>query len=336
MWPAIGPACDVSVDSSSRRCMDQVKAWLEECLTSHPYCPAHTIPSLPRRVLHVGTADKQPYLHISDDEVAEYAILSHCWGSKQPMTTTQSSIQQRQAGVPFDSLPKTFQDAVLVTRSIGLTYLWIDSLCIIQDHLPDWEIEASKMANYYKNAKITIAADGAENSEGGLFIPSPYRNTLLATLECQGPNNSESSVFIRQFAGFQSHYEINCHVKPKMDAKFPGHPLWKRAWALQEDLLSRRMLHYTAVELSWRCTTVDYCECSTVKSHAWANKFQRKLLGIDQAREVPSSFAMEGLPENSSDVENIVQTNWEGLVNSYTSRKLTYELDRLPALAGIA
>ncbi|KAF1924124.1 heterokaryon incompatibility, partial [Didymella exigua CBS 183.55] len=67
-------------------------------------------------------------------------------------------------------LPKTFQDAVLVTRALGLRYLRIDSLCTLQDSHTDWEREASRMASVYMDAYVTISAAASSNSDGGLFF----------------------------------------------------------------------------------------------------------------------------------------------------------------------
>lgn len=82
-------------------------------------------------------------------------------------------------GIDWDDLPRTFQDAVITTRAIGIQYLWIDSLCIIQDDLGDWRQESSKMAEVYTNAWLTIAASYARDSTEGLF-DACYRPSLEA------------------------------------------------------------------------------------------------------------------------------------------------------------
>jgi hypothetical protein len=94
-----------------------------------------------------------PYLKLTSsfDPPAKYAALSHCWGLYPLLTTTTSNISSHssrppgRSGIPLSSLPRTFRDAILIKRALGLRYLWIDSLCIIQDSDVDWEREWALM-----------------------------------------------------------------------------------------------------------------------------------------------------------------------------------------------
>ncbi|ORY13348.1 heterokaryon incompatibility, partial [Clohesyomyces aquaticus] len=92
-----------------------------------------------------------------------YVALSHCWGSPEnhPLETTKENYGERLAGVPLENLPKTFRGVVKITNHIGVKYLWIDSLCIIQDDTEDWKQEAAKMGAVYEYARLTIAAADA-------------------------------------------------------------------------------------------------------------------------------------------------------------------------------
>jgi len=85
------------------------------------------------------------------------------------LKTERNSLHDRKEGIPWKDIPKTFQDAMVVTRSLGLRFLWIDSLCIIQDDLDDWALESSKMCHIYANATLTLAASAAEDGAGGLL-----------------------------------------------------------------------------------------------------------------------------------------------------------------------
>ena len=89
-----------------------------------------------------------------------FVCLSHCWGSPsvRPIQTTKRSISQHRKRIPFTHLSLTFKDAVRITRDLGQRYLWIDSLCIVQDDEQDWVKEASKMPNIYGAAMLTLAA----------------------------------------------------------------------------------------------------------------------------------------------------------------------------------
>jgi hypothetical protein len=100
--------------------------------------------------------------------------LSHCWGTKHFLNLEDHNLQQFLGpGLPWDELIKNraFEHAIEITRSLGIRYLWIDSLCIIQRQpdLADWKKEAQLMHRYYRNSWINIAASASKDSEGGLF-----------------------------------------------------------------------------------------------------------------------------------------------------------------------
>jgi hypothetical protein len=122
---------------------------------------------------------------------ARYIALSHCWGmSGPPIRTTRESLQDYEREVELSALPKSFQDAVTVTRSLGVRYLWIDSLCIVQNDEKDWEAEASKMSSVYSHAYITLAATEAKNSTEGFGI-GPQDASIVVDLS-QSSGNHET------------------------------------------------------------------------------------------------------------------------------------------------
>ena len=81
--------------------------------------------------------------------------------------TTLDTLEDRMKDIPFNTLSCLFQDAVTVTRKIGIRYLWIDSLCIIQDSRQDWERESAAMGQVYEYAEVTISAVKSENGAPG-------------------------------------------------------------------------------------------------------------------------------------------------------------------------
>jgi hypothetical protein len=116
--------------------------------------------SLPTRLINIGSADgkQNPFLWECRGSERCYAALSYCWGTSTPFTTRINSYKDRLQGFTLDELPKTVRDAVVITRMLGLQFLWVDALCIIQGDSIDWQRESSKMDNIYGNASITIAA----------------------------------------------------------------------------------------------------------------------------------------------------------------------------------
>lgn len=120
----------------------QIAQWMRECLTSHTKCFDIQTVAATRDILPLRLLDLAPALHANIIKLdfseplpfhAVYVTLSHCWGGSRKTTLTTSSLATFQAGIHLSTLPKTFQDAVILTRSLGVRYLWIDALCIIQD-----------------------------------------------------------------------------------------------------------------------------------------------------------------------------------------------------------
>lgn len=152
--------------------------------------PPLKLPSLPSRVIDVDpdTSSTDVRLFESQGRRARYIALSHRWGGLHTPTTSGSSLKQRLSGIAWNDLPKTFQDAITITRLLHVRYLWIDSLCIIQDDKRDWEKESSNMAEVYHNAYLTIAASFSTGSSSGCFLgfdelskhddPSPDERSL--------------------------------------------------------------------------------------------------------------------------------------------------------------
>jgi hypothetical protein len=100
----------------------------------------------------------------------EYLTLSHCWGKDQIFRLLETNIDQLRKAIPTNRLPQTFQQAIALTKRMGHRYIWIDSLCIIQDSEDDWHYESSRMGDVYKNSFCNISATAAEDGRMGLFF----------------------------------------------------------------------------------------------------------------------------------------------------------------------
>jgi hypothetical protein len=167
-----------------------------------------------------------------------YIALSHCWGAptaeeKRQFCTTRENHKRRLKGFSIECLPKTFQDAIRVTRELGKHFLWIDSLCIIQDDIKDWGIEARRMEEIYSSAYCTIAASSARGwSEGFLN------------------ERSTSCIQVKHPSG------TGIYVSDDMDdfvSDVEKSSLGQRAWVLQERVLSRRTIHFASNHTYWEC-----------------------------------------------------------------------------------
>ena len=228
------------------------RRWLQQCLSSHGDCIANiqSVPHIPARLVEISGSDANPILRIietaSRPREGEYITLSHCWGAAEFLTLRESCIDNMKEGIVWSSLPQTFQDAVIVTMWFQIKYLWIDSLCIIQDSQEDWEKESKNMKHIYKNSFLTIAATRAVDAAGGLFID---RNPDIVRI------SKVHALWSPELEGDYLFFVENLWYHEILES-----PLMKRAWVYQERLLSPRVLHLGRSQMLWECQSLDACE----------------------------------------------------------------------------
>jgi hypothetical protein len=291
-----------------------VKEWIRDCENNHSQCATRPA-KLPTRVINVGIAGGQePALKVaSSGDTAYYITLSHCWGRKPVIKTTKATLQSHLTQLPMASLPNTFRDAITITRTLGIRYLWIDSLCIIQDDANDWEKESAVMGQIYAHSYLTIAAAASIDSSGGCFLQRP-RDTDTR-IKCSLDDGSTGHVFLRP--------------KPKGFHDLENSFLQTRAWVAQERLLSSRSIHYDVDQIMWECKETRLTEdCVPVdvdidhhQGMRWDGRFQ-----LQYPRYVTkwSSLSIDFV------------WDWYAMIDNYTTRNLTNPDDKLPALSGIA
>ncbi|EHK17993.1 uncharacterized protein TRIVIDRAFT_44823, partial [Trichoderma virens Gv29-8] len=229
--------------------------WMINCSQNHEKCQLaqhfkEKSDSIPTRLIDVQS-DNGDTVRLVDtkEELAGtmqpvYLILSYCWGAgNEAAKTTQNNYRQRKHQIVVRNLPKTIRDAIAVTRIMGIRYLWVDALCIIQpaddDFLDDWNIEAAQMGSYYSNAQLCISALSTSDSSDG-FLRERH-SARYPWREGEYLQHGEN------FFSIKPPEEIT----PEPNIKFM--PLMKRAWALQERILSIRRLHWSMAGLLWEC-----------------------------------------------------------------------------------
>lgn len=325
-----------SDSTASAESWDTVVGWLEKCQTQHAKCPSrHWSPSwYPTRLLDLGRVDDDVSmlrLVITRDVDmcgSPYVTLSHRWGSSDILKLTRQALSGFIGhGISISALPKTFQDAVMVARRLKVRYLWIDSLCIIQDDegLADWLKEARCMDKVYANSLCNISATGSSDSSQGLFFRRRPESVYVNELElCWDPAEWFKPDPPKTRYTF---YEMQLWGKGLGEA-----PLLQRGWVVQERFLAQRVIHFSQDQLYWECPELDACET-----------FPEQLPGISKATAMFKRLPLDSgeQAKEKQQTENLDQASedhqlWRRLVAAYSKCLLSKPEDKLIAFSGIA
>lgn len=279
--------------------------------------------SVNQRVILTRTMDEVRYL---------YVALSHCWGSNEEASkipvTTEDNFEERQArGVKVAELTRTFREAVDLTVRLGMEFIWIDSLCIIQDNKEDWENECPNMGNIYGRANLVIGAAHAKDGQEGLYHAreAPHRIEFVSP----GGHPVKANVKAMCLPVSQDTILEQVHDVWKKGEQFwtAGHlPLMNRAWAFQERMLARRIVYFTPSELVWECRREASCECGDLQDPRSA------FPEFGPGRSLKTKY--QHVVSWGSDSERT--QFWHNITAQFSARQITYHEDRLPALASIA
>jgi len=358
------------VDSASS--LDQAHAWIKECTEEHSGACGQSSNSshfLPTRVIDVGLRSGPKILKLvnGSEHNGPYITLSHCWGKKPYLITTRATLDQYQIEIPECNLAKTSRDAIFITRNLGIRYLWIDYLCIIQDDMQDWERESAAMSDIYQKSFLTIAAtSGVDGDAGCIYTDRPRTDSI--SLRC-GVN------VCRRIHDFNNAVENSV--------------LGSRAWCFQERYLSPRILHCASEQMFWECRSACFAEdgIPTAAQEPWAQRISDnpqnpntdfkmispelrdsrcvpQLSDLDvvdigdvSSREAHNEFwtALTSITAENFDHRMISRYSkdsdlldkyyvtkkklirkWYTLVEAYSQCQLTYDSDKLPALGGLS
>lgn len=306
---------------------DLLSCWLSNCLQNHSRCRAAQRGFIPTRLLQIDFFEDCQDIKLvefsSKSTAVSYISLSHCWGapSQPPIRTLQSNIVEHRERIKFQDLSRTFRDAVEVTRGLKISYIWIDSLCIIQDSGDDWEREAAQMGEIYRESICTLCALSSKDGDGGCRVNASnedvdhlryvdldiveYRIRLIET------ETNDSRTILE--------WDVEYGDDDFKSRPWGGNPLRTRAWTFQERELSVRAIHFSKQTLLWECMEM---KGSTEIPHGVTRRY-------DESKPDP----VQTLP---SETETVHQHQWYGKVEDYTSRFLTKESDKLVAFSGYA
>lgn len=283
---------------------------------------------------------------------------------------TDDTLEQFQKFLPFTELSANFKDAIIITRQLGIRYLWIDSLCIIQSSRRDWEIESKRMGHVYGNATVTLSAMASHGSKGGILKNIPVD---LSPPPAEIPIASNNHDFVA----------VSRHESTAEDLGMLHNqgPLQSRGWTLQEFVLSPRHLFYGAHQIYWKCAAGEYPGLAEdiftpftrlgalpTGLHTFVpvifnfHKEVHHLIGLTSPSHALGYLNVDGstrglrFPHNSyddvaavlssglrSDDEqepvpspDVILQEYYRLITAYSERNLTVASDKLPAFSGLA
>ena len=314
----------MNLEVASKSTFGLARDWLDKCLNGkppHEKCKRATVAYLPKRLVEIDVKSENPSLRLRDtvypaSTTAElYVALSYCWGGEQDCKTTKATLPDRYVGIPWASLPKTIQDAVTVTRELGIRFLWVDSLCIVQDDEDDKETQIPEMAQVYGSSTVTIAASRSSCVHNGFLSDRDPVSLLqeIFKLPYHCPDGSLGSVLL-------SNDEADTDVDP----------LHTRGWALQERILSPRFLDYGSRQLRWMCSGTFDPQAGTISDDSRTDGW------LPEARfSSRSVYSFSTKTLMSGDKKTLI-SEWAQIIEEYTSRDLTDPKDRLRGICGIA
>lgn len=323
---------DVPKNTNSDASFDWVAEKLRQCDNSHGCNRMRSkLPAiLPRRILDVGSTDSS-LVHLKeidarDSVVPKYACLSHCWGASRPLKTVAANLDLHKHEISWSSLPLLFRDSIAYVRKLGISLLWIDSLCIIQDDKEDWRMEAAKMASIYQNAYLVLSASKSPNSEESLFGGIDEKsNPIIINIPSLSPGSA--LCFRKSFTHLPGYMDQRLVKKSPL-------PTFSRGWIFQERLLASRVLHFGPQELSWECLEESACQCTGKYSSASGGAIGTALTMSAQRILKPKAVFNQDYWEQLDETKLIKV--WHMLVEDYTRLHLTFESDIFPAMSGIA
>ena len=252
--------------------------------------------------VRITVTDKNP-------RAGDYMTLSHCWGAAQLITLRKDNLAELRQGIQLTNLPKTFQDAVAVARWFQIRYLWVDSLCILQDSEEDWVKESAMMRSVYSHSIMNISATGAADPSMGCFL-------------------DRNADHVRPFSALLSDPEIEyiCFNEDFWRANISDAPLSKRAWVCQERLLSPRILHFGAAQMSWECMELASCETfpEGIPKYSYIYSYIEHHSSVISKRDFIDH------------TQGFSKSMWNKLVTYYTGCAMTVPSDIYMAFAGIA
>lgn len=290
--------------------------WVNNCKDNHISCNYERTPGNPTRLIKISQSEDEPYYHLQLHETDSsrsyrYIALSHCWTYSKPLKTTHENLVQHEESIPYDLVSPVFDNAFHMTWCCGVDYIWIDSLCIIQNDAAEWEKESSRMGAVYSNALVVFASHGYDFG---------LRRDALKSLEDPW-REDDPPVFCRPLTDHK-----NFFLPPKRTDSW-----FSRGWCMQERLLARRILHFGGRndEMWFECNSTIECECGrSDESREKRHNLTLKELRASLLYSIDANQSAELDPDE-------VWKYYIRFCEAYSAGHLTFATDSIPAMSSL-
>ncbi|KAK3352525.1 heterokaryon incompatibility protein-domain-containing protein [Lasiosphaeria hispida] len=293
------PDIDAEIDCQ------RVSTWIRHCTAEHDDClvlPQNRFRDRFPGLETLRLIDIPRGCLIETREALPYVALSYVWGAvsnfrltkaNKPALMRPGAIQSQEV---WDALPRTISDSIILLSRLGFSYLWVDSLCLLQNDPEDLSQGVNVMDQIYEKATLTIVAASGHDANAGL------PGVRIGSREAKKP-------FSREVLPGLS---LGTYFGP--DHLLSGSVYETRAWTFQEHVLSRRILYFVDKKIFFRCRQAEWLE--TCYDH-----HEPKICHINPLTEI----ALMKYP----------LYDWANMLSYYTRRTLTNQKDALRAMSGI-
>ncbi|EWG50746.1 hypothetical protein FVEG_09880 [Fusarium verticillioides 7600] len=318
-----------------------IRKWKGRCDFSksqaHKICSKPSPKFLPTRLIEIVRidSDQKPCVRLVEGSSlnadTEYTALSYCWGGDLKNCLKEGNKDSYRTEVPWKHIPRTIQDAILTSHKLGIGFIWVDSLCIIQDSkTADKDLEISQMTEVYTHAALTIAARRAPDADAGFLHPRsvPSGTTIVEFRD----DNGETRRGTLTFEAAERYEDQNI--------------LDTRGWTLQEYVLSRRLLIIGSWTTTWSCRKERKGNCDGwsldrdlgdpfQNDATWASGGSTEFTGAHRLDAI-AFFGTHPDYDQPRPEDQLIKWEWYELVELYTRRNLTKRTDRILAISGLA
>ena len=332
----------VEENMNTKNTFSLIEFWVRRCSPDKPEhfrCHRHmqlateTVASRLIDIMSGRTRDRVRLTVSSEEREAKpYMTLSYHWGPNVNQDTLPllriSSLEAYRKKIPLFNMPKLFTEFIELARRLGVRYVWIDAYCIVQDAVVDWQTECAKMGDIYQQALLNIAAGGAHDSNAHLMIERNVAQVEPCRISVDWRNLATNMKRADgAFCPIGSYYVF--------DSKYTQHqmletPLNRRAWVMQEQQLSPRILHFGKHQLFWHCwgDLGQSLACETLPTG------MPIMLAFMRTHQygLQTALSLEYLDAHHVNP----QAQWNLLVMAYSRCEITKVSDRLVAISGLA